>query len=124
MLAYRCSSTGLLYPADYIEMWGRKYGIGLGPVPVSEAWESNYEMPVSQAPRDIQNGNQIGHSIRACGAPVFPVEVSESEYEAGKAVLQSEDPNGRKRWDIVRKIQDTNHRSRRALALTRIVQEG
>lgn len=123
MHAYKCASTGLLFPADYIEQWGRKYGIGLGPVPCSEAWESNYEMPVSSAPRDIQNGNQIGHSIRVCGLPVFPVEVTEQEFQAGKAILNSEDPNGRKRWDIIRAIQDSNPRSRRGLALTRIVQE-
>jgi len=123
MLAYRCSSTGLLFPSDYIEQWGRKYGIGQGPVPCSEAWESNYEMPVSPAPRDIQSASQLGHGIRVCGAPVFPVEVSEAEFARDKAILHSEDPKGTRRWDIVRAIQDNNPRSRRALALTRAAME-
>jgi len=120
MRAYQCSSTELYYPADYIEQWGRKYGVGLGPVPVSEAWESMYEMPVSPAPRDIQSADQIGHGIRVCGAPVFPVEITEDQYAKGKAVLQEEDPNGRKRWAVVRAIQDKNPRSRRAFSMTRI----
>jgi len=39
---FRCSHSGLLYPADYIKEWGRKYGIGLGPDPVSECLDTQY----------------------------------------------------------------------------------
>jgi hypothetical protein len=118
MKAYQCASTGLYFPADYIEQWGRKYGIGLGPTPCSEAWESCYETAPAKGGRDIQSSEQLGHGIRVCGAPVFPVDVSEQAYADGKAILQSEDPTGKARWAIVRAIQDTNPRSRRKLVLT------
>jgi hypothetical protein len=118
MIAYQCSSTGLYYPADYFEQWGRKYGVGLGPVPCSEAWESCYETAPAKGGRDIQSADQLGHGIRVCGAPMFPVNVTEDEYAAGKAVLHSEDPTGKNRWAIVRAIQDKNPRSRRKMSLT------
>lgn len=124
MRAYQCASTGLYYPEDYFEQWGRKYGHGLGPNPVSEAWESMYEQAPSPAPRDLQSADQIGHGIRVCCAPMFPVEISAEEYKSGKAILQAEDPTGRARWNIVRAIQDKNPRSKRALALTRVVRDG
>lgn len=123
MLAYKCASTGLLFPGDYIEEWGRKYGIGLGPNPCSEALESCYETAPSLAPRDIQSEDQIGHGVRACGAPVFPVEVSEQDFEKGKAILALDDGNYRKRWAVMKAIQNKNPRSRRTLALSRSMRE-
>lgn len=39
--AYRCNRTGLMFPADYVDQWGIKYGIGLGSKPVSEALTNN-----------------------------------------------------------------------------------
>lgn len=117
MKAYMCTSTGLYYPEDYIEQWGRKYGIGLGPHPVSEAWESDYEIPACSPDRNTRRLEDCGHGVRACCAPVVLVDVSQADYYANKAICHRDDPNGEARWDIVRAIQDTNPRSRRKLAL-------
>ncbi len=117
MKAYECSSTGLLFPGDYIEEWGRKYGIGLGPMPVSECWESNYELAPATPDRNTRSLDDCGHGVRSCMAPVFPVEVSGEVFAKNKAILSSEDPSGAKRWEIIREIQNKNPRSQRKTAL-------
>jgi len=117
MRAFECSSTGLLFPGDYIEEWGRKYGIGLGPVPVSECWESNYELPPATPTRDTRSLDDCGHGVRSCMAPVFPVDVTPEEFKKRRAILNSEDPSGALRWEILRRKQDENPRSQRATAL-------
>jgi len=117
MLAYQCSSTGLLFPGDYIEEWGRKYGIGLGPVPVSEAWETMYDSPVAMPNRDTRSLHDCGHPIRSCCAPVFPVQVTAEQFEKEKAICASEDPRGEARWKIVRAIQVKNKKGRIHIAL-------
>lgn len=117
MLAYMCSSTGLYFPADYVEEWGRKYGHGLGPMPVSECWESMYEGPVALPTRDTRSLHDCGHAIRTCCAPVFPVQITAEEYEKNKAICQHEDPRGDARWKIVRAIQVKNKKGRLQVAL-------
>ena len=117
MRAYQCSSTGLYYPADYVEEWGRQYGIGLGPNPCSEAWESMYETPVAMPTRDTRSLHDCGHPVRNCMAPVFPVEVTAEEYQANKAICQHEDPRGIARWEIVRALQVKNKKGRIHIAL-------
>lgn len=42
VLVYKCNRCGCIYPADYFEAWGTKYGSGLGREPVCEALTSNY----------------------------------------------------------------------------------
>jgi len=85
MKAFRCSRTGLLYPADYIEEWGRKYGVGLGPVPISEALVNDYHRDV------VGEGDSAMHGLSVARAQVDCVEVTEEEFEKGKAVLAIDD---------------------------------
>ena len=100
MKAFRCSWSGLLYPADYFKEWGRKYGLGLGPVPVSEALNSRTDLPCC-----IPEGGSMEaamHPIEVTMAQLDLVEVSEEEYNANRAILASEDPRMEKRARILR----------------------
>ena len=117
MIAFMCSSTGLYFPPDYVEEWGRKYGHGLGPMPVSEAWETMYQAPVAMPTRDTRSLHDCGHPIKSCMAPVYPVEISEEEYRSGKAICHHEDPRGTARWEIVRAKQVQNKKGRIHVAL-------
>lgn len=112
MKAYRCAASGCYYPADYISEWGRKYGHGLGPDPVSETWQSEYSLPPPAITPDIRDINQIMHPCVVSRAQLDLVDVSEQEYNANRAITQSEDPYGTQRAEIVRKKQLENTRGR------------
>jgi len=43
---YRCNKCGAVYPDDYYENYGRRYGKGLGRPPVCEALSSKYDRPL------------------------------------------------------------------------------
>ena len=43
---YKCNKCGAVYPDDYYEEYGRKYGKGLGRPPVCEALSSKYDRPL------------------------------------------------------------------------------
>jgi hypothetical protein len=99
--AYRCARTGLYYPGDYAEQWGRKYGKGLGPTPVSEALVNIYQSPVPQS----KQAEFTMHPIAACSAQVDLVQIDEAEYAANRAVLQDDDPDYRIRAPLMRQRQ-------------------
>jgi len=102
MKAFRCSRTGVLFPADYIEQWGIKYGIGLGCVPVSEALVNLYhiEPDFSKVSPD-----KAMYSVAACRAQVDFCEVTEEEWEKKKAVIAKEDQDYQIRSVIMRNRQ-------------------
>lgn len=99
MKAFRCSRTGVLFPEDYVEEWGRKYGIGLGPTPISEALVNDYHRPV------CGDGESAMHALSNCRSQVDLVEVTEEEFEAGKAILEIDDVGMRKRGPFMRDKQ-------------------
>lgn len=86
MKCFRCSRTGMLFPSNYIEDWGRLYGIGLGPTPVSEALVNDYHR------KPVTDGDPIMHPLSVCRAQVDFVEVSDDEYAANSAILAIDDP--------------------------------
>lgn len=103
MKAFRCAWTGLYYPADYFKEWGRLYGIGLGPTPVSEALNSRTDLPCC-----IPEGNTMDsamHPVEVVASQMDLVEVTEDEYNSNRAVLASEDPRLEKRAKILRAKQ-------------------
>ena len=104
MKAFRCSRTGLLYPADYIEEWGRKYGIGLGPEPISEALVNDYHR------KPVEGGEVPMHGVGVCRSQIDLIDVTEAEFEAGRAVLAIDDPKLKKRGEIMfsRQIRKSN----------------
>jgi hypothetical protein len=99
--AFRCSRTGLYYPSDYVEEWGRKYGIGLGCVPISEAITTRYDMPVCEA----KDSNKTMHPLGVCRSQVDLVEIEEEEYLNNQAVLAIEDEDMSSRASIMRDKQ-------------------
>ena len=104
--AFQCMRTGLYFPADYVEQWGKKYGRGMGKVPVSEALVNNYDRPIAE-----NKSGRLNHSISVCKAPVQMVEITKSEYEAKKAILHIDDPRYDKRGPIMRERQDAHYKA-------------
>lgn len=98
--AFKCMRTGLLFPADYVEQWGRKYGIGLGDVPVSEALTNNY---YSKSARN-SDGKEM-YPVASCRAGIQMVEVDDKDFEKEKAVLAIDDPGMGIRGPIMRARQ-------------------
>jgi hypothetical protein len=112
---YECAHSGLLFPADYEKEWGRKYGHGLGPSPVSEVWNTEYETappPITQETQDIA---QIMHPVVSCKATVHLVEVEESEAASRMAIPHHADPLGKRRAAIVREKQMKNSKRLRLM---------
>jgi len=109
MQAYQCLRTGVMYPEDYFENWGTRYGIGLGPVPVSEALTNNYTgKPVRSASGQGEEMYPVGN----CMAQVQLVTVTESVYKDNAAVLAIDDPALNVRGVIMRDRQIANKRIR------------
>ncbi len=88
MFAYRCRHTGLYFPDDYVKEWGKKYGIGMGPRPVSECLDTHYECP--KAP--CHTGEEM-HPVGVCYADVDLVDVAPEEFASKRAILHRDDPN-------------------------------
>lgn len=101
VFAFRCSRTGLYFPADYVEQWGRKYGDGLGPVPVSEALVNAYDQPIP----DTGRVGEAMHPLAVCRAQVDLVQITESEYESKRAIIDKHDPAMTERAALMREKQ-------------------
>lgn len=105
MIAYQCQHSGLYYPEDYVKMWGVDgYGVGLGPVPVSDALSSNYLLLPEQSSTDPQ---ALMHPVGVVRSPLVRVTVTEEAYDANKAILNRDDPMMRSRAALMRIIQRT-----------------
>jgi len=106
-LVFQCGESGLYYPQDYIKQWGRLYGIGLGPHPVSESLQSEYEV----APPDIRglkSIHQIMHPMRVSCAQMDMMEVASSAVKENSAVLDMDDRDYEIRAQILRNKQLDN----------------
>jgi hypothetical protein len=101
----RCDRCGLCFPVDYYEQWGRKYGIGLGPVPKCEGLASNYAqkpLPDGFIPRSVED---VMHPLHTCGGSVTLTDVSEQEALDNVPILAIDDPGMRKRAQVMREHQ-------------------
>jgi len=106
-LVFQCGESGLYYPSDYVKQWGRLYGIGLGPHPVSESLQSEYEV----APPDIRglkSIQQIMHPMRVSCAQMDMMEVVSTAVKENAAVLDIDDPDYEIRAQILRNKQLEN----------------
>jgi hypothetical protein len=95
----------MYYPDDYVEQWGRKYGIGLGPKPVSEALVSSYHFPIA-----IPEGaaERAMHPLEVCQSQMDYVDkIPAADITAGKdqTILACNDPDMRLRADLMRDKQ-------------------
>jgi len=116
---FRCAHSGLFLPLDYLKAWGEKYGIGLGPNPVSEVLDTDYHTPLDIRP-DVKIEN-IFHGVQVSKAQVDLVIVHPSEVEGFSALLAKDDPNYTDRMKIIIRKQWKNtkgqlHRYRPDLA--------
>jgi len=84
-LVYVCARTNVVFPPDYIEEWGRKYGHGFGPVPLSEGLVNDYWLPV------VGSGDNAMHPLSVCRSQVDRIKMSEEEYAETAAILQIDD---------------------------------
>lgn len=110
--AFRCGHSGLWLPGDYVKEWGRKYGIGLGPTPVSEVLDSLYEIAPPAITPDIRRIEQVMHPVQVSMAQVDFDMVAPVDVQAASAIMECEDPAMEKRAAIVYQRQLMNPNSR------------
>lgn len=112
-LAFRCAHSSLLFPADYCKQWGVKYGVGLGPRPVSEVLDSIYSVSPPDIQRQkIQSIDQIMHPVQHSMAEVHLVTVTEDELAAAAAIPMAADAGMKKRLPIIIERQLKNPQSK------------
>jgi len=106
---YRCEHSGLLLPPDYKDNWGKYYGIGLGPIPVSECLNTRYgKMPVMGERVHYKAPNsEFMYAVFSTKAGIEEAQVSQEEFDdpSRRMVLQYEDPDMRIRLGIIRAKQ-------------------
>lgn len=112
VMAFQCGESGLYYPPDYIKEWGKLYGIGLGPHPVSESLQSEYEVAPPAITPETQSLLQIMHPVRSSCAQMDLDLVDASVFADKAAVLVHEDPLMRRRVPILYSKQVANPRGR------------
>lgn len=126
-LAFVCGHSRLLLPGDYVKEWGKKYGIGLGPSPVSEVLDSEYDVDPPAITNHTRSIEQIMHPLRvSCAQVDFDlVETSLLDPRNGTAaILAQDDPYLDARARVVRSKQLVNPRGRLQLMQTAWVQAG
>lgn len=98
---FRCARTGVLFPEDYVEEWGRKYGIGLGPEPISEALTNQYDIPIAES----RDSRKTMHPVGVCRSQVDLVDVSDEEWSEKRAICAIDDPDMVTRGQLMRSKQ-------------------
>lgn len=111
IMVFQCGHSGLYFDGDYVREWGRKYGIGLGPHPVSECLDSEYDTPVPRITPDVRSIEQIMHPLTNTFAQVDFDLVLRSEFQRKALVCAKDDPYLVERASIIRKKQLVNPRS-------------
>ena len=109
-LFFRCSHSGLFFPENYGKDWGRLFGVGLGPHPVSEILNTDYDTPPDVRP-EVRTEN-IMHPMEVTAAQVDGVMLHPYEVKGAMAVLQAADMNLDTRSAILLKKQWTNPRGK------------
>lgn len=112
VLAFQCGHSGLYLPGDFVKNWGRGYGIGLGPHPVSEVLDTDYHTAPPAITPETESLDQIMHPVGTSFAQVDYMLVDEAVFNSEAAVLVRDDPHMRKRASIVRNKQMINPRSK------------
>jgi len=112
VLAFQCGHSGLYLPADYVKNWGRGYGVGLGPHPVSEVLDTDYFTAPPRITEDIEDFDQIMHPVGNTFAQVDYMLVEETAFQQNAAILVKDDPKMRRRIEVIRPKQLANSKGR------------
>jgi len=115
---FRCAGTGLFFPSDYVRMWGRMYGSGLGKAVVSECLETNWEAPLA-IPMHIRRPEQVMYPLQQGGHQVDAWIIGAAEAkQALAAILMADDPFIEERGMLIRNKQLANKNGRLKTALS------
>lgn len=118
VMAFRCSHSGLYFPADYAKKWGVLYGLGMGSAVVSETMDTDYDVaPPSLDNVGIRTPQQFMHPMRTSLAQVDFAVVPQDEFDANQLVCAHQDPLMTKRATIVYQKQLANPASKVKLLL-------
>ena len=109
---FQCGASGLYYPGDYVRNWGKPYGIGLGPHPVSESLQSEYDVDPPAITPQIRSLDQIMHPLRASCAQMDLLLIDIDDKADGFAVVAVEDLDCVRRAAIIIIKQRANPLSR------------
>jgi len=117
-VAFRCNHSGLYFPGDYLREWGRKFGIGLGGVPVSECLDTDYysSLPEFGSLNGVSNPDQIAYPVRVSFASLDHELIDESHLITNGLIPAIEDLRMEKRMKIIIPKQLSNIRSNLAFA--------
>lgn len=110
--AFRCNHSGLYFPPDYVKEWGKLYGVGLGPDPVSEVFDTDYDTDPPRVTEETRDIATIMHPLVVTRMQVDLVTIPKGEWDASQAVLDMDDPLLRQRARIVRAKQLQNPRGK------------
>jgi len=113
-LAFRCSHSGKYFPPDYTKEWGRKYGIGLGPEPVSETLDSDY-LSVLPGLEKLKRPEQLAYAVNSSQAQIDLVEIPLGLFETQSLILAADDPDVERRMDVILPRQLNNSPLLRAM---------
>lgn len=109
-MVFRCNHSELHFPSDYVKEWGKLYGIGLGPDPVSEVLDSDYDIPPPPITPEIDRIEQIMHPVGHTRVQVDLALVRAEDMDL--AVLAIHDEKMHKRAAIVYGKQLENPKSK------------
>jgi len=115
VMFYQCDGTGLLFPPDYVEQWGRKYGIGMGRSVISECLETIWtEDPPASESRPEKVMFPVGRGgYSVSGVVLKPDDLEHYEF----AICRKDDPTMEKRATLIRQKQLDNKNGRLATVL-------
>jgi hypothetical protein len=99
MRAFQCQHSDLLLPGDWVKEWGRKYGHGLGPVPVSPCLDSQYHCTMGEAHEP--NSGVMMHPVGYTYAGIQEVDVTKEEFAKRAMILHEDDRQMTKRVKVI-----------------------
>ena len=97
---YKCNKCGAVYPSDYFEQYGRKYGKGIGRPPVCEALSSKYHRPLVI---DKNKPHLAAFPLNVCKGQMSLTTADEQSIET--MILADNDRNFEVRAPIMQLIQ-------------------
>lgn len=106
--AFKCNHSGLYFPPDYAKAWGKLYGLGLGPDPVSEILDTDYDTDPPAITPEIDDISQIMHPVGHTRVQMDLVMVPQDEYNANLAIPAHTDHKMKLRAPILRAKQLAN----------------